>query len=112
MAEELWEVAFSKLKQTDSDIAALLQQPDGFVRGGVVSLIHDIERKRAAREEGGWIITLPEMDGKKKVISVRRVVYTILEAAFEYKEVVQKVLAFDPTQYGTIFPATGTLAFP
>lgn len=103
MAEELWEIALSRLKESDGDAAAVLLQPDGSVGSGVVGLIEDIERKRRAREEeGGWTVTLPgtRRDGKKRVLSVRRAVYSILEAAFEYKDIVDKVLAFDPTRYG------------
>jgi hypothetical protein len=113
MAEGLWEIALSKLKESDSDSAAVLERPDGSVQRGVVGLVDDIEAKRRAREEkGGWTITLPgtRRDGKPRTVSVRRVVYSILEAAFEYKNIVAKVLVFDPTQYGEIFHASLFLA--
>lgn len=114
MVEDLWEIALSRLRESDSDSAAVIQRPDGSVRGGVDGLIEDIESKRSAREEkDGWAITLPgtRRDGKPRIVSVRRAVYSILEAAFEFKDIVAKVLAFDPTQYGEVFPALGAVLF-
>lgn len=115
MAENLWKIALSRLKQTDSDATAVLELSDGSVQRGVVGLIDDIERQKSAREEeGGWTITLPgqHRDGTRRVISVRRTVYSILEAAFEFKDIVDKVLTLDPTGYGksplsTSYPQTG-----
>ncbi|KAF2660292.1 hypothetical protein K491DRAFT_77393 [Lophiostoma macrostomum CBS 122681] len=100
--QDLWEKAFSKL---DKDTAELLNASASSVPGGVVALIEEIEKKKSPSEakNTGWNVTIPSSSGRDpKVINLRNMVYRIMEAAFEFNDIVTKILAFDPTQYGAL----------
>jgi hypothetical protein len=101
MADDLWETAFRKL---NGDTASLLQPPGSSIDGSVRTLIEEIEeikKKKKDRENAGWSIILPAIPGRKpKVVNLRRMVYSIMEAAFAFNDIVTKILAFDTTKYG------------
>jgi hypothetical protein len=102
MAEEqdLWETAFGRL---EDDTGKSLKSFDGHVNESVVTLIEDIRKKRATRENEskGWSVTIPGIGGRSsKVINLRNMVYKIMEAAFEFNNIVGTVLEFDATKYG------------
>jgi hypothetical protein len=99
-AEYLWDSALSRL---DSDAQDYLKQPNTSAKESVVALIKEMDEKKKAREtkQEGWTIRLPRIGNKKpRVINVRSVVYGVMEAAFEFNEIVTQVLTFDPTKYG------------
>ena len=95
---DLWQEAIGGL---DPEIRQMLQSPGGNVNEGVKTLIGDIEKMKAQRDKSGWTVTLPGIvGGKPKIINLRNTVYSIMEAAFEFNDIVTQVLEFDPTKYG------------
>jgi hypothetical protein len=100
--DQLWDVAFRQLQETDSEIADLLQKSQASTHENVTSLIKYIEGRKTSFEDRAWNISCPRGEGKKPlVLNVRQVVYKIMEAALEFKDVIDNVLAFDATKYGT-----------
>ena len=96
---DLWEAAVARL---DGETAKSLKSSDSPIAGGVVTVIEDIKKKKIASEakKQGWNIIIPGIGQESKVVNLRNMVYTIMEAAFEFKDIVDKVLAFDATKYG------------
>ena len=91
-----WQKAIHDL---DPETQQLLQPPGGSVNHSVVTLIDDIKNMKTTRDASGWTITIPGTDGDKP-INLRRTVYSVMEAAFEFNDIVTQVLQFDPTKYG------------
>lgn len=100
---ELWDSALRRLEEIDSEAADSLRQSDGSAQGNVDALIKDMEEKNKARKNEEWTITIPGIGGgKQRIVSIRRMVYAVMEAAYEFKDVIDKVLEFDPTKYGAL----------
>jgi hypothetical protein len=101
--QDLWEIAFGKL---DDDTVKLLKSSANAVPGGVtalIALIEDTKQKKMANEakNTGWNITIPGPSRRDpKILNLRNMVYKIMEAALEFKDIVTKMLVLDPTQYG------------
>jgi hypothetical protein len=66
-----------------------------------VTFIDDIKTKQAAFEKKKWNIAFPSSSGKR-VFNVKPVVYKVMEAALEFKDIVDGVLEFDVTKYGAL----------
>ena len=102
---DLWSIAFAKL---DSKTTELLKQ--GLPNGGeanksVITVIDEIRISETNRARGGngWTVALPHLGhGKAKVISLRKMVFSIMEAALQFNDIITKVLAFDATKYGLL----------
>ena len=109
---DLWGIALAKL---DSKTTELLKQgsPDGGQASkSVVTVIAEIRSGEAdrARKENGWTVALPQFGhGKAKVVSLRNMVFSIMEAALQFNDIVTKVLAFGATKYGQSIVKTGWL---
>jgi hypothetical protein len=79
----------------------LLQSFISSAQESAITLISDIEHKKSAFEEKGWNISFPGGSGRKSVtFNIRPIVYKIMEAALEFKDIIDNVLAFDATKYG------------
>jgi hypothetical protein len=71
------------------------------MKEGVVSVIKSIDEKKKSFENGGWNISITGVFGAKpKVVNIRQIVYEIMDAALQFKDVVDQVLEFDVTKYG------------
>ncbi len=104
IAELVWDAALRKLADEDGE-SALLQESDATAPASVQTVIEDIDALKAAHQRDGWNITIPEGtlgSKRKRVINVRESVYSVLEAALQFKDVVDNVLRFDATKYGAV----------
>jgi hypothetical protein len=66
-------------------------------------VIKSIEQKKESFEKGGWNISIPGvLGGKPKVVNIRHMVYEIMDVAIQFKDIVDKVMALDATNYGNV----------
>ena len=105
LAELVWDAALRKLAEEDGESAMLLQESGTTAPASVQTVIDDIDALKTAHQRDGWNITIPEGTfglKRTRVINVRESVYSVLEAALQFKDVVDSVLRFDATQYGAV----------
>jgi|SRR5271155_171501 len=103
--ELLWDSALRRLGEEHEQSAALLKQESDIATVSVRAIISDIESLKEEHEKDGWNITIPEGTlglKRRRVINVRESVYSVLEAALEFNDIVTNVLKFDATHYGAV----------
>jgi hypothetical protein len=101
-----WQKAIDEL---DRDTLLLLLPSSGSINIGVVKLIDDIKKRKTTRENLDG--RSPSRNNRPRSINLRHIVYSVMEAAFEFNDIVTQIMQFDLTKYGNFLARSSDYFF-